>query len=94
MSRYLRAGKVPAMQKGGHIFRKGRGQERACFGEVPGEVIPRGAGGCLEDWENRCPMTLHRLLRVQRAGVGRWVQPKYSAWAKDHVLMGFGSSRL
>ena len=40
------------------------------------------------------PMTLHRLLRVQRAGVGGWIQPKYSAWAKDHVLMGFGSRRL
>lgn len=59
MSRYFRAGKVPAMKKEDTYSGKGREQERACFGEVPGGVILRGAGGGLEDWGSRCSGSSH-----------------------------------
>ena len=42
MSRYFRAGKVPAMKKEDTYSGKGREQERACFGDVPGGVIRVG----------------------------------------------------
>lgn len=57
-----------------------------------------GAGGGHGGLGNRCLGSSHnqaQAAETQRAGVGRCIsQPKVSAWAKGHVMMGFGSSRL
>ena len=93
MSTCFRAGKVPAMQKGGHILRQRQGAGKSSFWGGAWGSDPERAGGGLEDWGNRCSGSSHDFAQAA-AGVGGWIQPKYSAWAKDHVLMGFGSRRL
>lgn len=76
MSRYFRAGKVPAMQKGGHILRQRQGAGKSSFWGGAWGSDPERDGGGLEDWGNGCSGSSHDFAQ---AAVGA----KSRCWGMD-----------